>query len=332
MATFSRPIPTEMPTPHDALFKQVFSQPVHAEGELRHVLPAAVTEHIDWSTLQLQPGSFVDEELRERHADLLYRVQLAGSEALLYMVLEHKSRSDPFTPLQILGYVVEIWRRYREEKPAATRLPPVIAVVVHHGGRAWGGGTDLLDILDVAPEMLRSLEPYLPRFRFVLHDLSSESGEALHERAMTALARLALFCLDRARDSDDILAELRPWVGALRSIVQAQDGAEALAGVLSYIIKVQRLPPTALQRFLEEEDVPESGRVLNSTYDQILDEGRAQGRAQGVAEVLLRQLTKRFGELPDEVPARVRSATLDVLDLWAERFVGAEQLGDVFAD
>ena len=83
-----------MPTPHDALFKQVFSQPVHAEGELRHVLPDALAEQIDWSTLELRPGSFVDEELRERHADLLYGVRFAGQEALLYLVLEHKSGPD----------------------------------------------------------------------------------------------------------------------------------------------------------------------------------------------------------------------------------------------
>ncbi|MFO0714458.1 MAG: Rpn family recombination-promoting nuclease/putative transposase [Sandaracinus sp.] len=60
-------------TPHDALFKAVFSSPEHAEAELRAVLPARLARRIDWSTLALAGGSFVDEALKERHSDLLQR-------------------------------------------------------------------------------------------------------------------------------------------------------------------------------------------------------------------------------------------------------------------
>jgi len=58
-------------TPHDALFKTTFGLPEHAAGELRAVLPAALSRHIDFSTLARRPGSFVDEALSERHSDLL---------------------------------------------------------------------------------------------------------------------------------------------------------------------------------------------------------------------------------------------------------------------
>jgi hypothetical protein len=40
-------------TPHDALFKAVFSSPEHAEAELRAVLPPRLSRRIDWSTLAL---------------------------------------------------------------------------------------------------------------------------------------------------------------------------------------------------------------------------------------------------------------------------------------
>jgi len=39
---------------------------------LRAVVPAAVAEKLDWSTLTLRPGSFVDLALKEQHTDLLY--------------------------------------------------------------------------------------------------------------------------------------------------------------------------------------------------------------------------------------------------------------------
>lgn len=46
-------------TPHDALFKSVFQQPENAAAELRHVLPAEHVGAIVWSTLKLEPGSYV---------------------------------------------------------------------------------------------------------------------------------------------------------------------------------------------------------------------------------------------------------------------------------
>jgi hypothetical protein len=45
---------------HDALFKATFSQVEHAAGELRRALPAAIAARIDFSTLALCAGSFVD--------------------------------------------------------------------------------------------------------------------------------------------------------------------------------------------------------------------------------------------------------------------------------
>jgi predicted transposase YdaD len=58
---------------HDALFKWTFSQPEHAAGELRAVLPRALVDRIDFSSLELCPGSFVDEAFQDRHTDLLFR-------------------------------------------------------------------------------------------------------------------------------------------------------------------------------------------------------------------------------------------------------------------
>ena len=37
--------------PHDALFKAVFAEPEHARGALQEVVPPAVVQALDWSTL-----------------------------------------------------------------------------------------------------------------------------------------------------------------------------------------------------------------------------------------------------------------------------------------
>ena len=65
--------PCVTPTPHDSLFRAVFASPVHAVGPLRAALPPVLARAIDWSTLDLVSGSFVDDQLRQQHADLLFR-------------------------------------------------------------------------------------------------------------------------------------------------------------------------------------------------------------------------------------------------------------------
>jgi hypothetical protein len=46
----------------------VFSQPEHAAGELRSILPADVARRSDWSALWHLPESFIDPELGELRA------------------------------------------------------------------------------------------------------------------------------------------------------------------------------------------------------------------------------------------------------------------------
>ena len=323
-----------MATPHDALFKYVFQQPEHAEGELRHVLPRAVTERIDWNTLQLEEGSFVDDELRERHADLLYSVQLAGQPALVYVLLEHKSESDPRTPLQMLVYITRIWQRFRDEHPDARKLPPIVPVVVHHSASGWTGGTNLLDLVDIDGELRTVLGRHLPSFELVLHDLAQESEEALRERAASALGRLALFCLKRARHSGDLLGELYRWTRAVREVRGAPNGADALGAVLWYILKFQNPPRAALRRFLRKAIGPRAEETMKSYADEIgqeyLEKGRAKGRAEGRAEALEKLLGARFGEVPAAVGERVRRASIDQLDCWLDRVLTANSLEEVF--
>jgi hypothetical protein len=317
-------------TPHDALFKRVFSQPHHAAGELRHVLPRAVSAQIDWKTLRLVSGSVVDPQHRDRHADLLYSVKAAGQNAFLYVLFEHKSGPNALTSFQLLVYVVRIWERFLEQKPHPKTLPAIIPIVVHHSDRGWTCGTNVRDLIDIPPNLHDALSPLLPSFPFLLDDLASESSDKLRERAMTEMAKLTLFCLKRARHSGDLLGELRLWVDTVRSLFAAADGAAALRSVFLYISQATDLPEDEVRNFLTVEIGPESEQLLKTTYDRLLERGRAEGRAEGGAAILLKLLTERFGALPADVEERVRTASVEQLDLWAVAVLKAKTLEEIF--
>ena len=119
-----------IPNPHDALVKVVFGKPEHAQGMLRAVVPATLAENLDWSTLTLRPGSFVDLALKEQHTDLLYAATWRdGGELLVYFLFEHLSappKKDSLLAFRLLRYQVRIWEDWLANHQAAKSLPMII--------------------------------------------------------------------------------------------------------------------------------------------------------------------------------------------------------------
>ena len=63
---------------------------------------------------------------------------------------------------------------------------------------------------------------------------------------------------------------------------------------------------------------------------QRLVKGRVEGRVEGEVAVLARRLSKRFGPLDEQTSALLKTATLDQLDIWADRILDAPTLQAVF--
>ena len=58
--------------------------------------------------------------------------------------------------------------------------------------------------------------------------------------------------------------------------------------------------------------------------------GRKEGRKEGEMIVLERQLTRRFGPLPESFRVRLYSATSEQLEHWADQILDAATIEDVF--
>ncbi len=178
---------------HDSLAKYTFGNPRHAEGLFRSWLPEEVVRRVDWATLELQSGSFVDEALGRRHTDLLYRVELEGQAAFLYLLFEHQSTVDPLMAFRLLRYVVRIWDRWLQDHDEARMLPAVIPLVLYNGAEVWSAPIEMLELIDLDSEARAAIADCLPRFRFLLDDLARVTEEEIRgRRGLSLLARVAL--------------------------------------------------------------------------------------------------------------------------------------------
>jgi predicted transposase/invertase (TIGR01784 family) len=315
---------------HDTLFKAAFSRVEHAASILRLLLPPDLVARIDWSTLALCSGSFVDEALAERFTDLLFSAKVGGHPALLYLLFEHESSSEPLMAFRLLRYEVRAWDRWLNDNPNAKRLPAIIPVVLHHSPAGWKAAVCFEDLLDVDEELLKTIAPYVPHFRFILDDISAVSDEQIRNRAITALGRLALWCFRHARTPEELIYGLGRWIDLVREVRRAPNGAAALAAIYRYIFSVnERLSAKEFVKLLSQA-VGEEGRAeMASVAEQLREEGRREGVQLGQREMLLKLLRARFGELSAAAIALVNAADVTELDLWLERALSASKLADV---
>jgi hypothetical protein len=326
---------------HDALFKTTFSQIEHATGELQAILPPALSAHIDFATLARCPGTFVSDDFSQRHADLLFSAQIAGKKALLYVLFEHQSTVDPLMLFRLLAYMVRIWEAHLRSEPEATRLPAILPVLLHHSRSGWTAKVAFEDLLDVDPTVLAEIAPYIPHFRCVLDDLGEESEEDLRARAMSALGRLALWCLKNSRTPELLVAQFGRWAELMRQVARAPDGMAALGTILQYVWEVHAtIGVEELRELVAREVGKDVEEAIVTTADMLraegrgegLTKGRSEGRLEGQREMLLKQLSKRFGTLPEDAAARVNAAGPTDLEAWSDRVLTAATLAGVLGD
>ena len=116
--------------PHDKLVKSTFSDPDNARAFLEGHLPRKLSRRIDWTSLTLVSGSFIDPEFAATSSDLLFTAKIDGQPAFLYILFEHQNQEDPLIGLRLLTYMVRIWNDYLRTNPGATKLPPILPLVL----------------------------------------------------------------------------------------------------------------------------------------------------------------------------------------------------------
>jgi len=249
---------SEISNPHDRFFREVFSRLDLSREFLSKSLPTAIAATLDFVTLELRPGSFLDEELQQYFSDLLFRANLqTGQTAYVYILLEHKSYPEWFTGLQLLRYQVEIWEQVRkEEKAKAARtekrkkkqqrakLPPIFPLVIYQRKRKWTAPQHFHDLIEASAEW----RPYLPAFKYELVSVVSLRETELFS---AVLLRAAIRLMRHIFDPD--LAHKLPQIWEeFRNLAWGPDEQGFLMVMLSYVSSANaNVTPEELKRSLE---------------------------------------------------------------------------------
>ncbi len=117
--------------PHDAVFKHLLSHRATARDFLDIHLPAPLRALCNLNTLRLESGSFIDDELRASHSDILYSLQTQAGEGYIYLLIEHQSSADRHMAFRLMRYAIAAMQRHLDK--GHTQLPLVIPLLFYHG-------------------------------------------------------------------------------------------------------------------------------------------------------------------------------------------------------
>ena len=313
----------------------MLGQPENAGSELRSILPEGLAAHLDLGGLELQPGSFVDDSLRHRHTDLLFRTTVDGGEAFVYVLIEHQRTPDPLMAFRMMAYQTQIWQRHLENlaaagEPEPRTLPLIVPVVIYQGERRWTAPTDVAGLLPADDAVAAELGDLLPRMRFVLDDLTVVDDVTLARRPLTPATRITFVCLRKAPGHPDVTRWLADWIEDLR-VLSADSGVQQLVVVLEYVVSVSKTPVERVVQFAARVG-PEAEEAAMTTGAQLIAQGRAKGQAEARVELLVSMLEARFGEVDADSRDRVQRANAAQITEWSTRLArGVATLADVFS-
>ena len=278
--------------PHDLMVRAVLSDVTEATSFLQAHVSEEVSQGLNWSTLRLVEGSFVDEDLRGSEADFLYEIaRVSGQETVwVYVLLEHQSTPDRWMRFRLLKYCCRIWDMQLAERPMPRALRPIVPLVLYQGERSWAYSTEFADLF---AEAVRAW-PGVPRFAHGLIDQSGLQPDEVQGERNTQLMQLLLLAASHPAVA---------WMEQVARLLAALAGLPPSGGVnyvrifVRYILATQAPEAAAAFREVLRQHVPEGGEDPMTTYAQeLFAEGRAEGEQQGkvktqveVIEGLLRE-------------------------------------------
>ena len=299
---------------HDGTFKDILKYKDTAKNLLKVTLPEEIYNSIDLS----KGINSVNTEKRglqykKKLLDAALQVTLKNNKkAQAYFIIEHKSESAKFTPLQILSYMLCIWEdNYNQGK----ELEFIIQIVFYHGKGKWPHPVDFRDFINVE----EGLKKYSLDFRYFLFDTNDWDAEDLRKENILDMFFYA-FILTFKHIFDKDLGELKKSVKYLSS----EEGSGWIL-IFDYIVNKKDIRE---EEFIEVVKEAVGGDKMPTLAERWIQQGEQRGIIYGETkskqDTIIRLMSLKFS-ITDSEKEFIKSVTdLDKLDKATEAILSEE--------
>ncbi|EBF4234800.1 Rpn family recombination-promoting nuclease/putative transposase [Salmonella enterica] len=257
------------PTPHDATFRQFLTQPEIARDFMEIHLPAELRAICDLSTLKLESGSFVEDDLRQYFSDVLYSVETVEGTGYVHVLIEHQSSPDIHMAFRMTRYAIAAMQRHLDA--GHKKLPLVIPILFYVGKRSpYPYTTRWFDEFD-DPELAANV--YGGAYPLVDVTVIPDD-EIMDHRSMAALTLLQKHIHQR---------DIATLTDRLVTLLMADYlSSPQVIALIHYLLQAgESADSEAFVRELAQR-VPQHGDALMTIAQQLEQKGIEKGRMEGI--------------------------------------------------
>ncbi len=296
---------------HDKLFRETWSNLNNARSFLENYLPSPVLELVRLDTLEICKDSFIEKDLKDYYSDMLYKVRIEDATGYVYFLFEHKSYSDRLIHLQLLEYMVKIWRLGLKQSKNR-KLSIVIPLILYHGKEKWTVDKRFSSLFE-GPS--KPLADYIPDFEFILYDLSRYTDEQIRG---TIMARVTMLLLKHVFEPD--IAEKLPGIFTLlKDLSEQETGLQYFESLIKYLFSnVEDITTEKIHSIVSNTLSEEKGGIIMTLAEKLRKEGHIQGleqgREQGLLEGIELAVSIKFGDSDDSKTIIAKIKTIQDLN------------------
>jgi predicted transposase/invertase (TIGR01784 family) len=262
---------------HDEVVKEYFSDIETAKSFFKEYLPPDIVKNLDFKTLRICKDSFINKRLAKYFSDILYQVNLNNISIFIYLLIDHKSREEPFMGFQFLKYMVRIWELHLKQDKKAETLPVIIPIVIYHGPQKWEVDKRFTSLFK-APDYL---EDYIPDFSYKLYDISHVPDEEIKGAVLLRILLMTLKYVFTPGLNYKLREEIFPLFIELKD---KKKGTEYLEVLLRYLTRSARsLPEKELNESVSQL-FEEGGNIMQTIAEKWKREGKRDGIREGIRE------------------------------------------------
>ncbi|MBN2663550.1 MAG: Rpn family recombination-promoting nuclease/putative transposase, partial [Bacteroidales bacterium] len=152
---------------HDKFFKEVFSRKEEAKEFVEKNLSEKLVKNLKLDTLQLDTTEYSNKNLKTTFSDIVYNCEYKNNKTIkITLLFEHKSYSVTNPYIQLMEYILRIWKMQIKQKQ---KLSPIIPIIFYHGREKWIKNS-MENIIEGVDD---NLIKYIPKFEYELVDTNT---------------------------------------------------------------------------------------------------------------------------------------------------------------
>ena len=295
-------------------------------------IPDEWLHSLDYSTLERVNTSYVTDDLKQRHDDIIWKVKIGGQLTYLYLLVEFQSSVEKYMALRIMVYQGLLYQDLIKSGDVLEdgRLPPILPIVLYNGKDRWTAANDIFDLIPAVPGIaaqfkLRARHLIKDKNAFKDSELASEKNLVAavfhleHVSSPEAMQTLIASLQDWLVDRPDLRRTFAHWIS--KALIRNQEYSIVLPEVHDLLeLKVMLADTVEAWAHAYEAKGMEKG----------MEKGIAKGAHEGEVLLLQKLLTKRFGSIPAHITEQISNAALQDIERWFDRAIDVSQLSDVF--